>query len=82
LKKKLPHEVLRGLIEQEPAISQRKAAMLLAHVTRRPVSSRAIEAWLAAPGSTPHARPTPTWTIDIFQQWRDGKIDIDIDLLR
>lgn len=80
-KKIKPHDELRRLLETTPRISQPMAAKILAHVTRRPVSLRAVEAWLMKPGASDAARPTPLWTIDIFRDYRSGKIKIDLESL-
>ena len=61
---KTPAERLREMIEGAE-LTQEQVAEMMTRRSGRPVSKRAVQAWLADP-NRPSARPCPDWAPDLL----------------
>ena len=62
-------KTLSDLMLQPPPISTRDLARLLSKQTKRPVSQRAVQAWLTDSTNSSH-RPCPKWALLILAAFR------------
>lgn len=59
----------RGIIDRL-GITQAMAAEMISKKTERPLSARAVRAWLAKDAAS-SARPLPQWALDVMRSFAD-----------